>query len=210
MKPLWLTGAFLHVAVGSAAGQAFRATPQITWVSHDELDKSLEHAGFGFGAAVGVTLGKWGIDLEGIRASLDPRAASSTSVPFRLTQLDLRISYDIQPAIAITAGASRRWIDPQFAAPDVAFFRLGLLTQTALTRQGKVWASGSYLIAPRFNGGGSAGLAIEIGLGTWIGTTDGRYGLRAEYQFQRIDRTVNEAAVPVQMMVAKVGFQLGF
>jgi hypothetical protein len=210
MRSLGLAAVFLFLPLGFAAGQSFRATPQVTWVSHDELNKSLEHGGFGFGAAAGLTHGKWGVDLEGFRASLDPDAGAPTSVPFRLIQFDLRVSYTIEPAIAIQVGASRRWIDPKFAAPDVGFFRLGLLTQTALARQAKVWARGTYLIAPRFSGGGSAGLAIEIGLGTWIGTTDGQYGLRAEYDFQRIDRAVNQAPVPVQVMVAKVGFELGF
>ena len=209
MRSLGLTAVFLFLFLGCAAAQSFRVTPQVTWVSHDELNKSLEHGGFGFGAAAGVTHGKWGVDLEGFHASLDPDADASTSAPFRLTQFDLRVSYAIEPAISILAGASRRWVAPKFAAPDVGFFQLGLLTQTALARQAKVWARGTYLVAPRFSGGGSAGLAIEIGLGTWIGTADGRYGLRAEYDFQRVDRNVNQASVPIQMMVAKVGFEFG-
>jgi hypothetical protein len=208
MRPLWLLAVALPVAFGSAAGQSIRVTPQLTWVAHDELDKSLEHGGFGFGTAVGASLGRWAVDVEGLRASLDPY--TSPGAPFHLTQLDLRATYSIQPAIAVLVGASRRWIDPKFAAPDVGFVRVGLLTQTALTRQARVWARGAYLVAPRFNGGGSAGLAIEIGLGTWIGTADGRYGLRGEYDFERIDRTVNGTAVPIEMGVGKVGFQLGF
>lgn len=210
MRSLGLTVVFGVLLFGSAVGQAFRATPQVLWVSHGELDRSLEHGGFGFGAAVGMVHGRWGFDLEAFRASLDPEGSAPTGAPFHLTQLDLHATYAIAPAIMILAGASRRWVNPTFAAPDVGCLRLGLLTQTTLARQGKVWARAAYLIAPQFNGGGSAGLAIEIGLGTWIGTADGRYGLRAEYVFQRFDRSVNGASDPVQLAAAKVGLQLGF
>lgn len=198
------------VLIGSAAGQTIRVTPQVLWVSHDEIDKSLEQSGFGVGASAGLTHGKWRVDLETIRASLDPVAGASQSGSFRLTQVDLRASYKVVPAIALVAGVSRRWIHPEFAAPDVGFVRLGLLTETAVTRQARLWARGAYLVAPHFNGGGSAGLAIEIGLGTWIGAASGRYGLRVEYDFQRIDRTVHGASVPIQMAVGKAGVQLEF
>jgi len=210
MRSLGLAAVLLPLLLGSAAAQSLRATPQVIWISHGEFNKTLEHGGLGFGASVGMTYGKWGLDLEGVRASLDPEPGAPTGVPFRLTQFDLRATYSVQPAIAIQVGASRRWSDPKFAAPDIGFFRVGLLTQTGLNRQAKVWAHGAYLVAPHFNGGGSAGLAIEIGLGTWIGSADGRYGLRAEYAFQRIDRRVNGDAVPVQMGLAKAGLQLGF
>jgi hypothetical protein len=202
--------AFLLVVVGSAAGQSIRVTPQVTWVSHDEIDKSLERSGFGVGASAALTRGNWRVDLDAIRASLDPVAGASQSGSFRLTQVDLRASYKVVPAISLVAGASRRWIDPEFAAPDVGFVRLGLLTETAVTRQARLWVRGAYLVAPHFNGGGSAGLAVEIGLGSWIGVASGRYGLRVEYDFQRIDRTVSGAAVPIQMAVGKAGVQLQF
>jgi hypothetical protein len=198
----------LLVVVESAAGQSVQVTPQITWVSHDEIDKSLEQHGFGVGASIGVTRAKWRVDLEAVRASLDPVAGAGASADFRLIQVDLRASYKVVPAVAVLVGASRRWIHPEFAAPDVGFVRLGLLTETAVTRQARVWVRGAYAVAPHFNGGGSAGLALEIGLGTWIGAATGRYGLRVEYDFQRIDRKVNGAAVPVQMVVAKAGLQL--
>jgi hypothetical protein len=203
----------LLIVVESAAGQSvpvrIQATPQVAWVSHDEIDESLEQSGFGIGASIGVSRARWAVDLEAVRASLDPAADAGPSESFRLTQLDLRASYRVVPAVALLIGASRRWISPEFAAPDVGFVRLGLLTETAVTRQAKVWARGAYAVAPHFNGGGSAGLALEIGLGTWIGAASGRYGLRVEYDFQRLDRTVNGTSVPVQMTVAKAGLQLG-
>jgi len=206
-------GFILLIVVESAAGQSVpirvQVTPQITWVSHDEIDERLEQSGFGFGASVGVTRGRWAVDVDAVRASLEPVPNAGPSASFRLTQLDLRASYKVVPAVAVLIGASRRWISPEFAAPDVGFVRLGLLTQTAVTRQARVWVRGAYAVAPHFNGGGSAGLALEIGLGTWIGTATGRYGLRVEYEFQRLDRSVNGSAVPIQTAVARAGVQLG-
>ena len=58
---------------------------------------------------------------------------------------------------------------------------------------------------------GNSGVMVpEIGLGTWIGTSNGRYGIRLEYDFQRIDRQVNDVDLPIQLMVAKVGIEVGF
>ena len=58
--------------------------------------------------------------------------------------------------------------------------------------------------------GGTAEFAFEIGRGTRIGTSNGRYGIRLEYDFQRIDRQVNDVDLPNQLMVAKVGIEVGF
>ena len=56
----------LLAVVESAAGQSVQVTPQITWVSHDEIDKSLEQRGFGVGASVSVTRDKWRVDLDAV------------------------------------------------------------------------------------------------------------------------------------------------
>ena len=97
------------------------------------------------------------------RASLDPAAGAGPGEGFRLIQVDLRASYKVVPAVAVLVGASRRWISPEFAAPDVGFVRLGLLTETAVTRQARVWVRGAYAVAPHFNGGGSAGSPSRSG-----------------------------------------------
>ena len=212
MRPLVMATvlAFVASGVGSAQSLEFEVTPQVALVSHSEVNSTLQFDGIGFGGTANVSWKRWRLDVEGLFASLDPDDENTATEAYDLSMIDVRVSYQVVPAIAVQVGAAGRTASPEFAAPDVGYFRIGLLSDNALARNARVWVRGGYLVAPQFNGGGSAGFAFDIGLGTWIGTANGRYGLRAEYDFQRIDRSVNDADVPIQMMVAKVGFQVGF
>jgi len=69
---------------------------------------------------------------------------------------------------------------------------------------------GAYLAAPKFSGGGSAGLAFEIGLGIGVGPQGGRLRFTTDYDFQRIDREVNGAATPIQSLVTRAGAVVRF
>ena len=212
MRPFVL--ATVLVLVGSSAGSAqsleFDVTPQVALISHSEVSSALQFGGIGFGGTAGVSWKRWDLDVEGLFGSLDPDDESTATESYDLKMIDVRVSYRVVPAIAVQVGAAGRSVSPEFAAPDVGYFRIGLMSDNALARIARVWVRGGYLVAPQFNGGGSAGFAFDIGLGTWVGTANGRYGLRAEYDFQRIDRTVNDTDVPIQMMVAKLGVQVGF
>jgi hypothetical protein len=212
MRPLVIATALALAGsgIGSAQSLEFEITPQVALVSHSEVNSTLQFDGMGFGGAAHVSWKRWGLDVDGLFASLDPDDEATATESYDLSMLDLRVSYRVVPAIAVQVGAAGRTVSPEFAAPDVGYFRIGLLSDNALARNARVWVRGGYLVAPQFNGGGSAGFAFDIGLGTWVGTSNGRYGLRAEYDFQRIDRTVNDTDVPIQMMVAKVGVQIGF
>jgi hypothetical protein len=202
-------GAALGSATASAQSLEFQVSPQIGLISHSEVSSDLQYDGLGFGGAVGVSWKRWDLDVEGIVGSLDPDDEATATDSYDLKMMDIRFSYRVVPAIAVQIGAAGRTISPEFAAPDVGYFRIGLVSENVLARIARVWVRGGYLVAPQFNGGGSAGFAFDIGLGTWVGTANGRYGLRAEYDFQRIDRTVNDADVPIQMMIAKFGIQIG-
>jgi hypothetical protein len=201
----------LLLVPGTAAAQGFAFTivPQGALVSHSEVSSDLQFSGLGVGGTVVVARGRLDLGVEGFVASLDPSGEATATESYDMKMVDVRLTYRVVPAIAIQVGAAGRQVSPEFAAPDVGYFRIGLLSENQLARFATVWVRGGYLMAPQFNGGGSAGFAFDIGLGTWIGTGNGRFGLRAEYDFQRIDRTVNGTDVPIQMMVAKVGFQLG-
>ena len=107
-------------------------------------------------------------------------------------------------------GAGRRLIRPRFAAQDVGVARAGILSEIPLSALGSVWGRGAYLLAPKFSGGGTAGLAVELGFGAGLGTRNGRFRFRVEYEFQRIDRSVNDVAVPIQTSLARIGADLGF
>ena len=54
------------------------------------------------------------------------------------------------------------------------------------------------------------GLSAEVGLGIAVGTANGRFRVRADYEFQRIDRKVDNQDVPLQMSLAKLGLEVGF
>ena len=47
-------------------------------------------------------------------------------------------------------------------------------------------------------------------MGAGLGTASGRVRGRVEYEFQRIDRSVSGTAVPIQLSLAKLGFDVGF
>jgi hypothetical protein len=96
------------------------------------------------------------------------------------------------------------------ARGEVGLVRVGLLSEYSLAQIAKVWGRGAYLVAPQFSGGGTAGLAIELSLGTAIGTANGRLRVMGEYEFQRLDRQVDRQDVPLQMTVARFGLELGF
>lgn len=196
-------------AVAGAQGISFTIVPQGALVSHSEVSADLQFSGVGAGGTIVVSRGRLALGIEGFVASLDPSGEATATESYDLKMLDVRVTYEVVPALALQAGIAGRRVSPEYAAPDVGYVRIGLVSENRLARMATVWVRGGYLAAPRFNGGGSAGFAFDIGLGTWIGTASGRYGLRAEYDFQRIDRTVNGADVPLQMMVARVGFQLG-
>jgi hypothetical protein len=212
MRTLTFVAVVAIASPGLAAAQSleFEVAPQVALISHSEVSSDLQYDGIGFGGTVGVSWKRWKVDVEGLFGSLNPDDDATATESYDLKMMDLRVSYHIVPAIAVQIGAAGRTMSPEFAAPDVGYFRIGLVSDNALARIAHVWVRGGYLVAPQFNGGGSAGFAFDIGLGTWVGTANGRYGVRAEYDFQRIDRTVNNADVPIQMMVAKFGAQIGF
>jgi hypothetical protein len=177
-------------------------------ITHTEISKDRRVEGGGIGGLVSVRLGRFGLDLSGHVARLD----SVGGGPKAFDELagDVRVSYRVAQAFAFEVGAGRRIVDPTFAAEDVGLGRAGILSEIPLSSIGSVWGRGAYLLAPKFSGGGSAGLAVELGFGAGIGTRNGRFRFRAEYEFQRIDRTVNNTDVPIQVSTGKVGFDVGF
>jgi hypothetical protein len=51
---------------------------------------------------------------------------------------------------------------------------------------------------------------VEVSLGVGVGTSNGRFRVRADYEFQRIDREVNGVDLPIQLSRATIGVELGF
>ncbi len=147
--------------------------------SHVEFSDALKSQGFGIGGGVEIRRSRLQIDASVYRAWLDPNDETALE-SFAIFQGDLRASYHVTPSVAIQAGVGRRFIDPEFAAQDVALFRVGLRAGTRLARIADIWGRGAYLVAPQFSGGGSAPFAFEIGLGASFGNPEGALRARIE------------------------------
>ena len=200
------------VTVGSVAPIASAQTVRIgihgVGLTHTEITPERRAEGGGVGGLVSVRWRRFGLDLSGYVARMD--SVDGGPKLFDLYQGDVRLSYRVATGLALEVGGGRRFIEPDFAAQDVGVTRAGILSEIRLSSLGSVWGRGAYLLAPKFSGGGSAGLAVELGFGAGLGTRNGRFRFRVEYEFQRIDRSVNDVAVPIQTSLAKVGADVGF
>ncbi len=212
MRILPLVLVFLYAAAPAASAQVLRFGVQAVTVTHDEIREGKRADGTGIGGSIEVRYGRLLFEGRGYSASLN--ADLPTDQDFDVRQLDGRLSVLITSPVAIEVGAGRRWIDPELAAQDVGFVRLGIRAENSVTRLARVWFRTAYLVKPEFSGGGDVGLAVEVGLGTAIGTPNGRFRVRGEFNFQRIDRKVTppggvELDVPIQLAVARFGIEFG-
>lgn len=209
MRRAGVAGGALLLAVTSVAGaQTVRIGIHGVGISHVEVRQERRAEGGGIGGYLSVRVGRFGLDLSGHAASIE--LVDVPAEPFDVLQGDARLSFAVARSLAIEVGAGRRKIDPEFTAQDVSVMRAGLLSEVRLSSIGSVWGRGAYLVSSRFNGGGEAGLALELGLGAALGTANGRFRVRVEYEFQRIDREVETVKVPIQVTIAKLGLDLGF
>jgi hypothetical protein len=202
--------AAIGVLAGPVYGQSLRLAVGATGVSFAEVGEGLQYHGAGGNALIDFRFGKFMIAGEGYIARLVPDAETGLTEDVDMRQVDLRIAYFLSPALAIQIGASGREATPENSTTNVGYGRIGLISENRLGSIARIWVRGAYLPNPRFSGGGSAEFAFEIGLGTWIGTSNGRFGARIEYDYQRIDRQVNDIDAGQQMMVARLSFEVGF
>ena len=192
-----------------APAQTVRFGLQGVGLTYSEIDQGRRAEGGGLGGTFSVRWRRFLLDASGMGARLDPKGDGG-GTSFDLLQGDVRLSYAFAPSFAVEIGGGRRAIDPEFATQDVGVVRLGVLSEIALNQLSTVWARGAYLVDSRFSGGGSADLAVELGMGGGVGTANGRFRGRVDFEFQRIDRKVGGADVPLQMAVGKLGLELGF
>ena len=201
-------------AIGVSAvplhGQSLRLAIGATGVSFAEVGEALQYDGPGGNAMIDFRFGKFMVQGEGYIARLVPDAETGLTEDLDMRQADLRIAYFLSPALAIQIGASGREATPENSTTNVGYGRIGLISENRLGSIARIWVRGAYLPSPKFSGGGSAEFAFEIGLGTWIGTSNGRFGARIEYDYQRIDRQVNDVDAGQQLMVARLSFEVGF
>ena len=196
------------VGGGSATAQKkVRLGIYAVGLTYAEISEEGTSEGAGAGGSLTVRWGRFGFDGSVYSARVDPDATGSS---FDIVQGDFRISYAFAPALALEIGTGRRRIDPDFAAQDIGMVRVGFLSEMAISRIADIWGRGAYLVNPRFSGGGDAELAIELGIGVAVSFANGRFRIRTDYEFQRIDRKVNQMDVPIQIALARLGLEVGF
>jgi hypothetical protein len=195
------------LCAGRAEAQKIRFGLSGLGMSYAETSAGRSWDGGGGAGSVVLRVGRFGLDAYGFTAKL--KADSATVSDFDMLQGDVRASFFIVPVIAIELGFGRRATDPDFATQDFGLWRFGILSEMPLTSLGLIWIRGAYL-APKFEGGGDVGLSAEVGLGIAVGTANGRFRVRADYEFQRIDREVEGQDVPIQTSLAKLGVEVGF
>jgi len=195
------------VASPALSAQTVRFKLEGVGLTYQEIADGREGDGGGGGAGIELRLQRLHLDVRsvGVRVLMKGDQAD-----FDLQQVDVRVGYFLTEFLALEVGGGRRYISPDFAAPEVGFVRIGFYSENHIQRAASVWVRGAYLPDPQFNTGGSADLSFEFALGVGLGTTNGRFRVHAEYEFQRIDREVNLAAVPLQLSLARLGIGFGF
>jgi hypothetical protein len=204
---VWVGLTLGAVLPGTAVAQTIEFHLDAVGLTYQEVREGRDALGTGGGAAIVLRVKRFAIDVRGYTAKVEP---DSGGAGYDFRQIDVRVSYRINPFLALEVGGGRRYVTPEFATQEVGVFRIGVLSENDLTQLAKVWVRGAYLANPQFSGGGTADVSFEFGLGVAVGTANGRFRVRAEYEFQRIDREVDAAKVPLQLSLARAGIAFGF
>jgi hypothetical protein len=197
----WLALIVLPLAALPLRAQRPDVGVAVAGVRFDEGVSANRSSGTAFGVAARWNRGKFGVRVDVLRASLTP--ADTGRETFRATLLAGRLSYRIRPAVQLELGITRRSITPALATQDVGTVSLGIRSEGLLAPTAGVWVRGALLPVVRFNGGGSAGTAVEAGFGTWVSLMRGRLRAELDYQLQRIDRSLRGVALPLQTGVTR-------
>jgi hypothetical protein len=168
-----------------------------------EVDETREARGLGFGAGASVRLDRFLFEGRAQTASVD--GEFSVQPDYAINELALQATYLWRPALGVLVGIERRFISPDLAAQEVGLVKVGVRTETPLSRLGRIRAHAAYLPVARFSGGGGSSLGLELGLGIGVGPADSRFGAIAEFVYQRIDRDVNDVEVPIQYSATRLG-----
>jgi hypothetical protein len=191
--------------VTRAEAQSVEVTAYGLAATNAEIERTRQAKGLGLGTEVGLGFGRYRVDLRAATASLDADFAIQPN--YAMHEVSLLATYHWRPSLSFQAGWGRRFTSPDFIAQEVGVVRIGLLTETVLSRLGSIWGRVAYLPVTRFSGGGGSDLALELGLGVRLGPADGRFNGVAEYAYQRIDRDVNGRSAPIRFSEMRAGLR---
>jgi hypothetical protein len=175
-----------------------------------EVSSNLRYDGTGFGGSLTLHVGRFSAEGTVTRLSYDPHNGSAGLERFKSTQIDARFGVDVAGGLSAEVGLLRRGIDPAFAAQEMGAARVGVRYAKVIGPGATIGLRGNYLAGAKFTGAGSAGLAFELGLFASVGPQSGRFRGTAEYGFQRVDRKVGSAKVPIQQSLVRLGMAVGF
>ena len=204
-----LAGFVVVGGTGPAAAQEWEVAVHGVAATNGEIERVRQARGLGLGAEVSARFGRWSVRARGYSASL--RADFTVQPDYAVEAIDLWGTYAWRAHLSLQAGVGRRFVRPDFVAQEIGIVRLGVLSETQVARLARLWARGALLPLVRFSGGGSAGLGLELGFGTRVGEPDSRWFFTAEYEYQRLNRTVGggaaagRIAAPIQTSAARVG-----
>jgi hypothetical protein len=173
----------------------------------NEVTANNRQAGFGaVGSARWLGSG-WGVEgsvsWESLSAQVD-----DTRTDVGYVGGAVRAHYDVWRSLAVQVGFDSRTADPEFAAQDVAALAVGLLYRVPLAEPARLWIRGAAVPKAWLSGGGDTSIGFDVGFGARVRPPGGRWGLLAEYEFQRIDRTVQEVEAPIQFERLRFGVLL--
>jgi hypothetical protein len=209
-----LAGVWVTAWPASAAAQQGSIGPDLVVGEYREATSSMRYRGIGPGATGSFTFHRVTVDGTFASVQMDPISGSQATESFKATSIDAWLRWDALDYLGFEVGLIKRATDSEFAAQSVGAVRAGARTHTLLGPGAAVWLRGDYLAGAQFSGGGSAPLAVEIGLGLDIRWSK-RFRAAAQYSFQRLDRKTNpaggpEVSVPIEQSLARVGLAVGF
>jgi hypothetical protein len=169
----------------------------------DYTDRDL-FRGTGGGLTIWARLGHISAEGSIVRTSYHPLTTNFGLIGFKTTQLDARLGFDLAAGFTAEAGLMKRTVD-RVGMQEVGSGRIGIRYSKFIGPGVFVGVRGNYLVAANFTGGGSADLAIELGLLASVAPRNGRYRFTMDYGFQRIDRKVSGEEVPIQQSLVRLG-----
>ena len=178
-------------------------------VTYNEVAAENRQAGYGGNGVARYVAGSWGVEGElnfWVLAAQEDDALDDLSIAGGA----IRVHYSIWRELDAQVSFDSRSMDPELAAQDAAALLVGLRYEAALTSQAELWIRGAAIPLAWFNGGGDAGIGVGLGFGVRVRPTNGGWGVFADYDFQRLDRTVQGLNVPIQFDGVRLGVELGF
>jgi hypothetical protein len=194
--------------VPAAAAQRISFGVHGLFADYRELSSQLQYQGKGVGGIGVLNYHKFSADLSIAKINYTPGSGGSATETFSATQVDGHLRWYLASGVSLETGYTRRTISPAFTAQAFTALRAGIFANYGIGPGANLSLRGNYLPGAKFSGGGTAPFALELGLGVSVGTSDARFRVTGDYEFQRVDRKT-DVKVPLQQSLARVGVRFG-